>query len=213
MQLDPLPPPATPPRTKAPHHGRSTLAVAGVVLASLFFIPLAPLLGLILGIIALATHRSRTLSIVAISLGGVFTLVTFIWAAVAASAFFKYVRRAKALEASTNLERLMRGATALTADERAHLLATDWTPATTACGRKDDQYPVDPAAWSGAPWTALGFAAAEPHYFQYRVRHAGDDVVLEARADLDCDGEFSRYERKIGSGGQVSELTVEKALE
>jgi hypothetical protein len=213
MQLDPLPTPrASPPHPQPPARRRSTLAVIAVVLASLFFIPLAPLLGLVLGIIALATHRSRTLSIVAISLGAVFTLVTLVWAGVAASAFFKYVRRAKALEASTNLEKLVKGAVALTFDERAHLPATDWTPATTACGRKDDQYPEDPAAWSGAPWSALGFAASEPHYFQYRVSHTGDDLVVEARADLDCDGQYSHYARKVTASG-VSEITVENPLE
>src|SRR6266542_699803 len=128
MQLDPLPPSSAPAPPLPPPTKGSKLAVFAVVLASLFFIPLAPLVGLVLGIIALATHRSRTLSIVAICLGSVFTLVVAIWFAVAATAFFKYIRRAKALEATSSLDKLARGAAALTPEERAHLQATDWTP-------------------------------------------------------------------------------------
>jgi hypothetical protein len=215
MQLDPLPPSARSPATspsRPPPHGRSTLAVFAVVLASLFFIPLAPLFGLVLGIIALATHRSRTLSIVAISLGAVFTLVTIVWAVIAASAFLKYVRRAKALEATANLEKLARSAADLSPAARAQLATADWTPAGRACGRANDQFPGEPGAWSSGPWPVLGFAIAEPHYFQYRLSRAGDDLIVEARADLDCDEQYSLYARKVSAAG-VGAVTIEGGLE
>ena len=56
------------------------LAITALVLSSVFFLPIIPFFGLVLGIIALTTGRSKPMSIVAICLGAFFTLMTGIYA-------------------------------------------------------------------------------------------------------------------------------------
>jgi hypothetical protein len=188
------------------------LAITALVLSSVFFLPIIPLFGLVLGIIALTTGRSKPMSIVAICLGAFFTLMTGLYAAIAIPAFMKYIRRSKTMEARMNTRTLANAVAALDAAQWSKLADSDWTPATSACGQPNDRYAADPKAFAGEPWATLGFGVSEPHYYQYRLRRAGDGFVAEARGDLDCDGKFSHFARSIAPDG-VGELTSEDELE
>ena len=68
-------------------------------MSALFFLPIVPLVGLVLGIVALTTGRSKPISIVAICLGAFFTLMMGVYAAIAIPAFMKFTERAKEAEA------------------------------------------------------------------------------------------------------------------
>ena len=143
----------------------NALAITALILASVFFLPIIPFFGLILGIIALVTGRSKPISIVAICLGGFFTLMTAVYAAIAIPAFMKFMERSKEAEARSNLGRLAHAVAALD-DENAvaQLPDADWTPAGSACDKPDHNYAADPAAWKpsvchGSRCQAAGSAA------------------------------------------------------
>ncbi|HEX8950549.1 MAG TPA: DUF4190 domain-containing protein, partial [Polyangia bacterium] len=161
------------------------LAIAALVLSSVFFLPIIPFFGLVLGIVALTTGRSKPMSIVAICLGGFFTLMTGVYAAVAVPAFMKYIRRSKTVEATMNTRTLADAVMRLDAAAWSKLAESDWTPAASACGQPGDRYAADASAFSGEPWATLGFSVAEPHYYQYRLRRDAGGFVVEARGDLD----------------------------
>jgi len=129
-------------------------------------------------------------------------------AAVAVPAFMKYVRRAKTVEATTNVRRLADAAAAFAAERAprdkarfAFPKSTDWTPQQGCCGNPGDMCLPDAAAWKGATWTALGFSVDDKHYYQYRVtsegRGAKARITVEARGDLDCDGKPSSFRRLV----------------
>src|SRR4051794_21304705 len=89
----------------------ATLAIVALVLSSLFFVPFAPLIGVILGIVALVKARQggtpRTLAIIAVSVGPLCMLFNLgMCAGIAIPAFMKYVRRSKTVEATMNVRRL-----------------------------------------------------------------------------------------------------------
>jgi len=199
----------TPPTPQKKGNG---LAITALVLAALFFLPFIPTIGLVLGIIALATGRSKTMSIVAICLGGFFTLTMGVYVAVAIPAFMKYIRRAKTVEATANVRALADGIAALGPQQWAQLADGDWTPAGSACGQPLGKFPPQPAAWQGEPWKSLGFALDTAHYYQYRVARDGGGFVVEARGDLDCDGVFSRFVRHVTPDG-VGPLQSENEIE
>ncbi len=126
-------------------------------------------------------------------------------AAVAIPSYQKYMRRGKTVEASVNLGRLaeaIRMLKLVNKKGRSVLRATDWTPKAGCCGQAGDRCAPDLTAWQGPTWSALGFSIDEPHYFQYRVQIEGSGgaarYIVEARADLDCNGKFSNYKRVTG---------------
>jgi type IV pilus assembly protein PilA len=194
-----LPPQPEPAKTAAKKG--NGLAVTGVVFASLFFLPIIPLVGLILGIVTLATGRNKTLGIVAICLGGFFTMFVGIEAAIAIPAFMKYVRRSKTVEATMNVRRLATAVAVLPPDEAAKLSSSEWTPPGRACDGVGGKFGVDASLWNAEPWKTLDFAVETPAYYQYRVRRDGDGFTVEAQGDLDCDGIFSHFERHVGPSG------------
>ena len=86
--------------------------------------------------------------------------------------------------------------------------------------RTDFAAPATPGA---ATWLALGFAPAEPGRFRYTLVSSragcgldrqGDKtfVTLTAEADLDGDGDFSRFERVSRVSPNGTELTAEPVL-
>jgi hypothetical protein len=191
--------------------GTSGLAVTAFVLSLLFFVPLAPLVGAVLGIVGVIRVRQdqtgRGLAIAAIPVG----LVLFLFlqvgmiAAISIPAFIKYTRKAKTVEATEALDKLRLGARAyVQADhygtsgdllpKRFPVAETGWVPAQGCCEGPDPKCEVDPASWQQEPWTLLHFGVNEPHYFQYRYRSDGDQLVAEARGDLDCDGTYSSFQ-------------------
>ncbi len=202
--------PAAP--TPTPTPPKKALAVTALVLSCLFFIPLVPTIGLVLGIVALATGRAKTISIVAVCLGAFFTFFIVIEAAVAIPAFMKYIRRSKSVEATMNTRRLATTLAAMPAADWAKLPDADWTPPGSACGQPNQRFAPDPQAFAGEPWRTLGFSVDDPHYYQYRVARSGNGFVVEARGDLDCDGLFSRFSIAVTPDGP-GPLSTENEIE
>jgi hypothetical protein len=188
------------------------LAITALVLASVFFLPVIPFVGLVLGIIAIATGRSKTLSIIAICIGAFFTLFTTVWYAFAVKGFTSYLRRAKAIEAKTNIRNIGTTLSGMSAIEWAKLSESDWTPPGTACGQPHDKFAADPAAFAGEPWATLGFQIARPHYYQYRIHRDPHGFVVEARGDVDCNGKLSHFAVTVAADG-VSPVTSDDELE
>jgi hypothetical protein len=150
------------------------------------------------------------------STGGL--VVVGVLAAVAIPAYIKYIRLAKAAEASVQLGRLAEAIRMLKLiDRKGKVRATEWTPRTGCCGQKGDRCAPDPKAWQGPPWSTLGFTIDEPHYFQYRVQvdasGAAPRYTVEARADLDCNGKFSSYRRSITGDEAPGPLESENETE
>jgi len=217
-----LPPGAmvAPPDPRLPSTGgpkkTSGMAIASLVLACIFFIPLLPLIGAILGIVAVIRLRpdqgGKGLAIAAIPIGLVFFLFTGILAAVAIPSFIKYTRKAKTLEARMSLQKMRAGARSFaTADryDRTGALIpagfpvgnTDWTPKTPCCEQASKpKCSPNAADWNQPTFKALQFQMSDRHYFQYRIRSTGRVIIVEARGDLDCDGTYSSR-RLIGTMG------------
>ena len=171
------------------------LAITALVLSALFFLPIVPLVGLVLGIVALATGRSKAISIVAICLGGFFTLMMGVYAAIAIPAFMKFVERAKQAEANASLSALANAAAGLDEKQAAQLPEADWTPPASACAQPDHKYAADAALWQAEPWRTLRFQPPPRHYFQYRAVRVSGGFRFEARADLRCDGHVTQVAR------------------
>ena len=173
----------------------NALAITALVLSALFFLPLVPLIGLVLGIVALATGRSKSISIVAVCLGAFFTLMMGVYAAIAIPAFLKFIDRAKRAEATSSLSALAHAAAALDENQASELPDADWTPAASACTQPSHKYTVDAADWQREPWKTLQFQPVAPFYFQYRALRVSGGFRFEARADLKCDGHFTELSR------------------
>lgn len=212
-------PPPLSPSPPAPHARPrpSGLAIFALVMSCLFFIPFCPLLGLILGIVALVKARPgepRGVAIAAVAVGPVaFFFLQAMCAAIAIPSFLKYIRRAKSVEASLNVRKLADAVSVYYAELGRMPPPTDWTPAGTACGHEKDRFPADASAWSGAPWKELNFSIDGPHYYQYRIQKLGPTIVeIQARGDLNCDGIFSQYSRSVSERGP-DEPEVQNPLE
>jgi hypothetical protein len=203
--------PAQPVKKKQPS---SALAIVALVLASLFFVPLAPFVGLILGIIALVKARqggtARTLAIIAVCIGPIFTFFNIgMCASIAIPAFTKYIRRSKTVEATMNVRRLADATFAYWQEHGQPPPASDFVPGGDSCGK----YTPDPSLWKGRPWSDLHFSVDDPFYYQYRVTHLDDgSVSVEARGDLDCDQVFSSFQRIVTSDG-VGTLSTHNEIE
>jgi len=119
-----------------------------------------------------------------------------------------YKRQAMAVEANANLKRIKAGARQFFVsdhyDTTGRLLprsfpvgGSSWSPANTCCQQTDGRCISSKEVWGQAPWRVLRFGIYEPHRFQYRYTSRGQDrqstFTAEARADLDCDGQFSSY--------------------
>ncbi len=178
----------------------SKLAVIALIFSCIFFLPLIPLIGAILGIVGASTIRPPTrgkgLAIAAIPVG--FSMAFFIQgilAAVAIPAFINYMKRAKTREAQVTLSEIQQGAATFAGQQAAPgfpVAATDWTPQRPCCSQ-GKACRVTPAEWSVPPWSDLGFTPEQKHHFQWRYESDGAALVAEARADLDCDGIYSSY--------------------
>jgi Tfp pilus assembly protein PilE len=126
--------------------------------------------------------------------------------AVAIPAFRKYVARSKSEEARANLQALTTAviASAETAKKASQLKSTEWTPKAACCGQANNKCAPDAKQWQAPTWRAINFSVTEPGYYQYRVRVEGKGaattVTVEARGDLDCDGEYSSFRRVISYG-------------
>ncbi len=208
-----LPRNAPPPGTPRPGQG---LAITALVLACLFFVPLLPLIGLILGIVALVKSRpgDRGLAIAAVVVGGVTLVMNVgVCAAVAIPSFMKYVKRSKTSEARMNIGRLATSVAAYQLDHNKLPPPADWTPPGRACDQPNQKFSPDPSLWKGEPWKSLDFSVDTPSYYQYRVVAGADGVTVEARGDLDCDGEFSSFRRTVSNDGHPQPIEVDREME
>lgn len=184
----------------------SGLAVASLVLS--FFCIIGPILGIV-ALVRMGRRphlRGKGLAIASIPVGFLFGLG--ISAAVAIPAFIKYIRKSKPGEATEALHRIAAGARAAAAqDGTVPAVKTGWVPATSCCmdAATAPKCRPDASAWSAAPWSALRFAMADPHYYQYRYSGGGKRFSAEARGDLDCDGIYSSYmiHGEVTPDGQV----------
>jgi type II secretory pathway pseudopilin PulG len=184
------PAPYTAPRT-------SGLAIAALVLSLLFCVPMAPLLGLVLGIVALMqidkskgalTGKGMAIGAIVVSL---FTIVAAIgmMVAIAIPNFARYQARAKEAEARVSLMQLKTATMSHVAEHRSFPSSDgEWAPA-APCPKAgcDGNEPE----WKKEPWTSLQFGFYSKHYFQYRyeVIGEGQDATLTITASGDPDGD------------------------
>jgi hypothetical protein len=217
QQPQPQPQPQPPSPSPAPPTKKGgALGVVALVFAALFFIPFAPLLGLILGIIALVTAPpgKKTVPIVAVCVAPLsFFLLQGMMAAIAIPAFMKYVRRAKTVEAQMNVRRVAEAVAMRLAEGGATIADTGWAPSGSACEHPGGRYPHGAGAFDSDAWRALGLGAVDVSFYQLRVHPEGDEVVVEARGDLDCDGDFARFERRVRRDGTIGPLRTEREIE
>ena len=208
-----LPPPTQAPPPPAAPAGAARLAIAALVLSLLLFIPLAPLVGGILGLVGLRKigrgESGRGMCIAAIPVGFVlFLLVQVLPAVVSVQAFNRFVTLSKASEAREGLHAMRYGVFDAAMQERVDasgnflppnfpVAETAWAPthgccaqpSLPACQRND-------ADWDRQPWRAMQWKPEQKHHYQYRYTSNGRTVTVEARGDLDCDGEYSLFTMK-----------------
>jgi type II secretory pathway pseudopilin PulG len=203
----------------------SKLAVVALILSCIFFLPIVPLVGAILGIVAVVRisppTRGKGLAIAAIPVG--FSMAFFIQgilAAAAIPAFINYMKRAKTSEARTSIAAIQNGALAYFEQQnpkRFPVASTGWTPATPCCsGSGDSVCRANPNDWNASPWTDLGFVPNQTHRFQWRYESDGQQMTVEARADLDCDNLYSSYllsGRAVNGTAQFDDLRTSEELE
>src|SRR5262245_15773114 len=150
-----------------------------------------------------------------------------ILAAVAIPAFMRNARKAKTVEATTNVKKLYDGARAYYEEERnargsivpiakqfpVSPAATN--PALNACcgqaGQKcDPAVAAEKNAWSDPSWSALKFSMDDPHYYSYMYVGSGtgtnSQFTARANGNLDCDAVYSTFEMtgQIAADGVVT---------
>jgi len=191
------------------------LAVAGLILSSIFFIPLLPLVGMILGGIALAKAPPgrKTLGVVAVCVGAACLLVIQApISVIAIQSFKRYIVRAKTVEAKMNLRRIADQVMANHLESGKFPPTTDWVPAGSPCGLPGDKFPANPMLWAAPPWSELQFEIADPHYYQYRLVNSGSEISVQAQGDLNCNKLTSLFERKV-DGVRVHPIETQNEFE
>jgi hypothetical protein len=127
----------------------------------------------------------------------------------------RYRRRAIAVEASDNLNRIARAMVSYAVTERvgrgltASVLAPQFpgsAPRTPADVPRGHRAVDPPGTWNHPTWQALQFALTDPHYYSYEVVSDGQSFTARALGDLDSDGVFSTFERTgtLGPGGEAT---------
>jgi hypothetical protein len=177
------------------------LAIAGIITALLFFIPLLGVVGLILGIISLrkisrsdGSLSGRGLAIAAVIIGSIRTglliltiiLVSFKYAELK-EAFNQGRYEAISLGAQSNLKTIHAREEVYRGKEDTYINCPKNPPRIPA-GKK--------ASWQDnlPGWSDIGFSPYDEVYFQYEVTEAADDAFrATATGDLDGDGIYSKY--------------------
>jgi hypothetical protein len=192
------------------------LAIFGLILAAMFFIPFVPLLGVIFGALALrkivrsnGAIGGRRIAIAAIVVG-IVTGVLFqgLLFAITVPRYLDYEKTARTSEAQTFLY-AMRAALSAYAEEHGDFPdgPNAWIPAEPCCRHDDGRCPINPAEWAVSPWKELGYAPYEATRYQYRYTKDpladGARVVIEAKGDPTCSGKalyFTLTGEKHGDG-------------
>jgi prepilin-type N-terminal cleavage/methylation domain-containing protein len=145
-----------------------------------------------------------------------------ILASVAIPSFIKYVRRSQTAEAGMNIRRMYDGAVSYFvsehSDQAGTILAKTFpgnagpTPVTPPAGVK---MLAPPGSWSTPEWNALDFAVDDPLRFSYSYTSQGTDANavswITANGDLNGNGFFSTYQRKVYGVVDSAETGVEGA--
>lgn len=206
----------------------SKMAIAALVFSAFLCIPIFPLIGLILGVVALIkigkdpNLSGKNIAIVAIVVGGFGMVISLgMMPAIAIPAFIKYIRAAKTAEAEDRLSQIARSAELYYGQERAGAQgevlppqfpeSTPITPQRSCAEYPEGRCPPDPTAWSHPTWQALNFSMSEPHYFQYRFVSNGTAFTARALGDLDNDGIFSTFEQ-AGTGAPDGSVTIARGI-
>jgi type IV pilus assembly protein PilA len=154
-----------------------------------------------------------------------------ILASVAVPAFMMYLKRARVTEAPPNIKKIFDGAKGYfergavvdrTGAIQLHTFpgTAAITPVAACCGQPGDR--CHASTWVDATWQAVGFEISDPHFFRYRFdsSDAGTSAkfTVGAHADLDCDGDYSTYERtaKVDAANRVvgaASLYIEDDIE
>lgn len=145
--------------------------------------------------------------------GGGIMAASAVMSVVAVPAFIKYMRKAKTAEAVDMLDKLYKGSVdyfttpRIDPDSAGQRFAACQFPADApltpglhgACDYPDSKWPANPAAWDHPSWAALKFQISDSHYFAYSFDSSGTGAnaqfTAHAQADLDCDGNFSTFQR------------------
>jgi len=97
---------------------------------------------------------------------------------------------------------------------------TGWTPSRPCCESEGNQCQRSMSLWDRSPWDAMKFRPSGKHRYQLKYSSTGkrnqSEYLLEARADLDCDGEFSLFRltgRIDSEGAVVTQFNTERELE
>ena len=145
-----------------------------------------------------------------------------ILAAVAIPTFMKYIRRAKSTEADEHLDKIALGARGYYMDPQ--IVSSSFvtipgfppseaqTPALSCCLPGQDKCGPEATQWETPTWRGLQFSVAESHYYRYEFINnsaANPSFVARAIGDLDCDGEFSTFERYGEAKYNGSDITVQ----
>lgn len=138
---------------------------------------------------------------------------TGVIAAIGIPAFINYVRRAKVVEAESNLRSLFIGAASYYDQERTGPDGTIQSGCTVGPAVTTN-VPTDTAQVLRAfdpPFLDLGFAPSDPVFYQYEIvagpascDHGPNQSIYTFRAhgDLDGDGVTSLYELSVGTDAQ-----------
>jgi hypothetical protein len=185
------------------------LAIAGIITALLFFIPLLGVVGLILGISALrrisrsdGALSGRGLAIAAVIIGSIRTGLLILTVILIG---FKYTELKEAynqgryeaisLGAQSNLKTIHIREEVYKANEGTYVNCPK-NPAQVPAGKKETWQSDLPG------WSDIDFSPYDQVYFQYEVTNATEDnFTATATGDLDGDGIYSKY--TISKEGEI----------
>jgi type II secretory pathway pseudopilin PulG len=160
-----------------------------------------------------APKRSKTFWLVigCVGLAALSVPCIGILAAIAIPAFVNYARRAKTVEAQTNVAMIARGVT-------EHCVASGVLPDAVGPSISTPSATRQIQDFDAPGWQAVGFSSGDPLYYAYSiVRPDASSLQVIAEGDLDDDGLRSRFEIDCATTGPAScscgELIVTNDLE
>jgi hypothetical protein len=190
------------------------LSVAALGMAVLLVVPGVPILGAILGGVALAlgVHgANRKMAWAAVYIGGIggMTSLLALWTVVAPGAL-NVGSRARQKDVEFSLRSAERGLyKRLTTHGGFPVGDTGWTPETPCCAGAGQVCPLNPEDWEDPIWRAIGFQPLTDTTFQLRYQSDSDRrFEVRARGDVDCDGHFTEVVMRGGvnsTGGPFTE--------
>jgi hypothetical protein len=203
----------TPPGAPPP---RPTSHIVALVLACLVIVPLAPLVGCVMGfVIALRTPRGRPrgFAVLAAAIGaGVFALLQVAPTLLIVSVTRAFMKDLRFAEAYLNVPKVANQVQSYAHVNHRFPPQTDWSPpGDPRCPLKTHFAGNDPV-WDQSPWRELRFHIPGAHGWQYRVALTGEPTSrwAEARADLDCHGDVRVVRVKVRENDRDELETVKE---